>query len=237
MNVDCVWEHNGDDSLMYAANFIGAFTRGASKEEALAKMPLEIRSYRQWRDGIDPIDEVTIQCTVVEEKLTALCVSDADSEVLFCSERPPIDCVEYEKMKGLVIQSAKDFQRLFEAIPDKNRALAAERSTFYGKVPVTARHMYEHVKGVNHFYFGQIGIDTSAEADFVSCRQQAFAQLEGTQDFLSNRLFIGSDEEKWTLRKVCRRFIWHDRIHAKALYRRARKVFEGFDIPNIFYFR
>ena len=28
MKVKCVWEHNGDDSILYASNFIGAFTRG-----------------------------------------------------------------------------------------------------------------------------------------------------------------------------------------------------------------
>ena len=34
MKVRCVWEHNGNDSILYAENFIGAFTRGSSLEEA-----------------------------------------------------------------------------------------------------------------------------------------------------------------------------------------------------------
>lgn len=55
-------------------------------------------------------------------------------------------------------------------------------------------------------------------------------------DFLNNNVFDGSYGEKWSLRKVLRRFIWHDRIHAKAMYRMAVKTF-GFDvIPNIFKF-
>ena len=36
MKVNCVWEHNGDDSILYANNFVGAFSRGASKEETAA---------------------------------------------------------------------------------------------------------------------------------------------------------------------------------------------------------
>ena len=44
MKIECVWEHNGDDSLVYASNIIGAYTRGASKEEAFRKMPREILS-------------------------------------------------------------------------------------------------------------------------------------------------------------------------------------------------
>lgn len=45
VKIECVWEHNGNDSILYANNFIGAFTRGATKEEAIGKMPLEIASY------------------------------------------------------------------------------------------------------------------------------------------------------------------------------------------------
>jgi hypothetical protein len=28
MKVRCVWEHNGNDSILYADNFTGAFVRG-----------------------------------------------------------------------------------------------------------------------------------------------------------------------------------------------------------------
>lgn len=32
MKIKCVWEHNGNDSLLYSNNFIGAFTRGETLE-------------------------------------------------------------------------------------------------------------------------------------------------------------------------------------------------------------
>ena len=38
------------------------------------------------------------------------------------------------------------------------------------------------------------------------------------------------------LSKVLRRFIWHDRIHAKAMYRMAVKTFGSNVVPNIFQF-
>ena len=43
MKILCIWEHNGGDSIIYARDFIGAYARGASKEEALMKIPAEIR--------------------------------------------------------------------------------------------------------------------------------------------------------------------------------------------------
>ena len=51
MKVKCVWEHNGDDSILYASNFIGAFTRGKSKCEAIEKMS-SISAYLKWKGAL-----------------------------------------------------------------------------------------------------------------------------------------------------------------------------------------
>ena len=57
MRIDCVWEHNGNDSILYANSFVGAFTRGTSKEEAILKMPQEILRYQLWL-GETPLDDI-----------------------------------------------------------------------------------------------------------------------------------------------------------------------------------
>ncbi len=87
MKVRCIWEHNGGDSILYAADFIGAFTRGASLEEAMLKMPEEIRRFRLWM-GEAPIDDIDIE--IVQQKESDLQVRDADSDVLFKSEEAPL---------------------------------------------------------------------------------------------------------------------------------------------------
>lgn len=40
----------------------------------------------------------------------------------------------------------------------------------------------------------------------------------GNDSILYADNFIGVFKEEWSLRKVLRRFIWHDGIHAKAIY-------------------
>ena len=60
--------------------------------------------------------------------------------------------------------------------------------------------------------------------------------MEKTSSFLDNTLFEGSYDELWTLRKVMRRFLWHDRIHAKAMYRMSVKTFGQLNTPNPFFF-
>ena len=232
MKIRCVWEHNGNDSILYSNNFVGAYTRGETKDIALQKMAKEIESYLEWKGEAVPD---SLETVIEQEKESALAISDADSDVLFQEEKNPLSKSEYEALKALALKSAQDFQKLYEAIPDKNRSCLLARKTFYGQVPRTASEMYEHTKNVNDYYFGEIGVVTDHEGTIVECRRRGFAELEIQPDFLKNTVYMGSYDEEWSLRKVLRRFIWHDRIHAKAMYRMAVRTFGG-EIPNVFRF-
>lgn len=232
MKIQCVWEHNGNDTILYSANFAGAFTRGESKEIALGKMASEIASYLQWEG--EPVPD-SLEPVIIQEKTSGLTISDADSDVLFEAERKPLSISEYKAQKALALKSARDFLTLYESIPNKEESCLPVRTTFYGQVPRTAFEMYQHTKNVNDYYFGEIGVETDHQGTILECRERGFALLEKQPDFLSSTVHQGSWDEEWSLRKVLRRFVWHDRIHAKAMYRMAIKTFGG-RIPNVFHF-
>ena len=233
MTINCVWEHNGDDTLLYAVDYIGAYTRGESLEIAMSKMPQEIISYLKWL-GEDTSDNIEV--VITQEKDSELAIKDADSDVLFESEKAPLTADEYEKLKALALKSAKDFLALYDSIPDKSATAIAERKTFYGQVPRTADEMYMHTKNVNEYYFAEIEVDADNSGTIYECRKRGFEALEVKPDFLQNAVIDGSYGEFWSLRKVLRRFIWHDRIHARAMYRMAVKVFGAENIANPFCF-
>ena len=231
MKVNCVWEHNGNDTLLYAVDYIGAYTRGENLEIAIAKMPHEISSYLKWL-GEDTSDNMEV--VIVGEKDSDLAIKDADSDVLFENEKAPLTADEYEKMKALALKSSKDFLALYESIPDKSATAIVERKTFYGTVPRSADEMYEHTRNVNEYYFAEIDIDADNSGNIYECRKRGFEILETKLDYLDNPVIEGSYGEDWSLRKVLRRFIWHDRIHARAMYRMAVKVFGAENIANPF---
>ncbi len=233
MEIPCVWEHNGEDTLLYAVNFPGAYTRGANLAEAMAKMPAEIKSYAAWSGFSVAVDRVAVMQGVP----TSLRVADADSDVLFYTESMPLTGEEYETLKELALKSAEDFLLLYRSVPEKTKPLSSPRQTFYGPVPSSAEEMYLHTKNVNAYYFAEIGVAADNEGDIVSCRRRGFAMLEKGEGFLENPIFAGSYGENWNLRKVLRRFLWHDRIHGKALYRRAAAVFGAEKIPDVFFFQ
>ena len=169
MKIGCVWEHNGDSSILFADNFVGAFTRGSSRDSALEKMPTEIRSYISWKGGLLPD---AFECEIIQEKQSDLTVSDADSDVIFDSERKELSLTEYAELKALALKSAQDFLTLYQAVPDKNKSCLPSRKTFYGQVPRTAREMYEHTKNVNEYYFGEIDVPADNEGTILECRER-----------------------------------------------------------------
>ena len=92
MTINCVWEHNGRDTLLYAVDFVGAYTRGETLEAAVRKMQAEICSYLKWC-GKKAVTSMDI--AIIEEKVSELAICDADSDVLFESEKAPLTAEEY----------------------------------------------------------------------------------------------------------------------------------------------
>lgn len=233
MKIECIWEHNGDDTLLCAKDYVGAFTRGENLEVASKKMKNEILAYSSWL-GNDLQEDIEV--VIVQEKNSELEIKDADSDVIFMAEEAVLTMSEYITLRDLALKSASDFLKLYEMIPNKQKSVLSVRKTFYGQVPRTAEEMYVHTKSVNSYYFAEIGIDADNEGSIYECRKRGFEQLENTTDFLNGRLQEGSYGEMWSVRKVLRRFIWHDRIHAKAMWKMVKKTFGENAVENIFGF-
>ena len=218
---------------MYAQDYPGAYSRGADLETAKAKMQAELSSYSRWI-GI-PLPE-EMETEIVFDVPSDLNIADADSDVLFPSETKPLTVEEYMSLKALALRSAENFYQMYQAVPDKKHLISPRRKTFYGHLPCTAEEMYQHTKNVNSYYFGEIGIDADNCGTILECRLRGFQALEDTPDYLLSTQINGSFNEVWSVRKVLRRFIWHDRIHAKAMYRRSVAAFGPGSVPDIFYF-
>ena len=220
--VRCHWEHRGEDTLLWAVDYPGAFARGASLREAQDKLPGDLAAWSRWTGGAAP---EFCEIVPVGETESGLNIRDADSDVLPEAEKAPMEWDEYERLRDMAIRSAERFHALYRSVPDPDRSENPVRQSFYGAVPRTAREMYDHTKNVNAYYFAEIGVEADNDGDIAACRRRGFKNLEKQPDFLQNPIFEGSWDESWTLRKLLRRFIWHDRIHARAMERMIRRTF------------
>lgn len=232
--VKVVVEYNENGYLIYADNYPGAYTRGKTKIEALGKMNDEIKAYIMWAENEIVNESFSIE--VVQEKKSNLQICDADSDVIFESERAPLSEEEYKNLKVLVLKSAKDFKTLYDSIPKKDFTKLKPRKTFYGNVPITANEMLIHTNNVTNYYVGEIEVSIENLSDIYENRILALKSVEEFPNYLDNIVFEGSYNELWSLRKVLRRFIWHDRIHAKAMYHMATTIWSKDVITNPFFF-
>ena len=97
MKIQCVWEHNGNDSILYSNNFVGAYTRGETKDIALQKMAKEIESYLEWKGEAVPD---SLEAVIVQEKSSTLVISDADSDDKFPARH--LKCMSIQKMLMII---------------------------------------------------------------------------------------------------------------------------------------
>jgi len=225
-------EYNDKGCLLWSLDCPGAFARGRNREEAAAKLPDDVAAFCRWSGWKLPGGAVEI---TEEKHQPELKVEDADSDILFESERQPLTREEYESLRALVLRSARDFETLYASIPEPDAPLGEARKTFYGDYPNTACAMYRHTNSVTAYYVGEVGAEVDNLPGFYENRLNGLKALEEIPNFLSLPVIEGSYDELWSVRKVLRRFLWHDRIHARAMYRRA-EVLWGDKIENPFCF-
>lgn len=232
--VHCIVEYNEKGHLIFVEDYPGAYVRGKTQNEALKKIPDEIQSYNQWAFGKIINHDLSIE--ILERKKSDLHISDADSDILFDSEMLSMSEREYFDLKSLVLKSANDFKTLYDSFPGKDMTNKNPRNSFYGDVPLTANEMLMHTNEVTSYYIGEIGIQFKNSPDIYENRINGLKCIESVPNVLENQVFKGSYDEFWSLKKVMRRFIWHDRIHAKSMYRMGVSLWGKSTIANPFCF-
>lgn len=232
--VSVAMETNGKGCIGFLVQLPGAYVRAPTEKECLSKVQAEVRSYMRWL-GLKPPPRV--RTAVVQWHQSSLPVEDADSEVLLDADRRKLRREEFDLLTALARHSGKTFVKLYSKVRLKRWVdMDRDRPTFYGRCPRSVQEVYEHVDSSQHYYLSRMNVHTPQGGDFMAVRELCLNRfrlsfVEGT----SNMVFR-MDEELWTIRKVMRRLIWHDRIHAKAIVRILEKqrrlgLIDGYEDP------
>jgi len=236
MVIKLVSEYNDKGILMQFPGFPGAYTRGDTEHIAYGKARQELLEYAKWANIIIPQENIEIADRVKAK--SDLQINDADSEILLDIDRQRLSESEFERWCKLVILSANCVKKLYDSITDKNWVQAEKlRCSFLGNPPSTAHEMFLHIDVVCWYYLSRIGIDENFDnGKLIENRMKCMDLLQNNYSAKVFRVFK-IDGEYWTETKVLRRFIWHDRIHAKALYRHGIKMgMTQKKLENPFYF-
>lgn len=216
--VSIAFETNGKGYIGFIAELPGAFIRGRTEEEALSKVACEVKLYLKWLGIEQNRDYNTI---VVQRHQSSLMVEDADNEILLETDKKPIDEEEFRNLLDVVRFSGETFLQLYTNTKFKDWVDKARiRKTFYGENPKTIQEIFDHVKNCQYYYLSRTKIEfEEKEKEFMKIRSFCLKKIEELYRKHNNYLIFEADNELWTLKKVLRRFIWHDRIHGKAITR------------------
>ena len=215
--VSIAFETNGKGYMGFIVELPGAFIRGITEQEALTKIKKEISLYLKWLEGKQKHD---YRIQIVQRHRGSLPVEDADNEILLEADKETLSDEEFRNLYDLVWYSGETFLQLYtnsklKEWVDESRI----RKTFYGDNPKTIQEIFDHVKYCQYYYFSKMKITEKIEGDFMAIRKFCLEELEALYHKNNNSLIFEVANELWTLKKVLRRFIWHDRIHGKAITR------------------
>jgi hypothetical protein len=216
-------ETNGRGFHGFIIELPGAFVRGRTEQETLSKTQKEATSYSKWLESPAPTQ---IVARIVQRHQCELAVEDGDCEILLHADQDPLDQMEFALLRDLVKHSGQTFSQLYESVSVKNWVDSSKaRPTFYGQTPKTIRENFDHVKNTQYYYLSRTKtpFQQVKDGDFLAIRQQCLDQLTELYSKNGNSEVFSIDNENWTLAKILRRFIWHDRIHAKAIVRILQK--------------
>lgn len=215
--VSIAFETNGKGYMGFIVELPGAFVRGRIEEEAIAKVDSEVSLYLKWL-GIEKKPKYKIQ--VVQRHRSSLMVEDADNEILLEADKRIMSEEEFKNLLNLVCFSGETFLQLYTNTKFKDWIDKARiRKTFYGDNPKTIREIFDHVKYCQYYYLSRVKIKEKIDGDFMAIRKFCLEKLETLYHENNGSQIFEADNELWTLKKVLRRFIWHDRIHGKAITR------------------
>jgi hypothetical protein len=225
IQLNIVYETNGKGFLGWIVEFPGAYIRGETLPIARSKINDELINYGKWiHKSVQTngsINEIIIQ--------SDLCVEDADSNILLEYDMQKYNTPdEYNDDINTIKESSISLHDLYRNCKYKNIVDTTKiRKTFYGDVNATIETQYRHIVEVEASYLWNIGIETDTGNDILEVRERTIKLLNKLYNECGNIYKEPSNDnwnEGWTLRKVIRRIIWHDRIHGKAIERMERKL-------------
>jgi predicted RNase H-like HicB family nuclease len=212
------FETNRKGYIGFIAELPGAFIRGRTEEEAISKVDQEVKSYLKWL-GIE--QEWNYNTMVVQRHQSSLMVEDADNEILLKTDKETMSQEEFKNLRDLVRYSGETFLKIYQDAKFKDWVDEARiRKTFHGENPKTIQEIFNHVKACQYYYLSRtMSSFENKEEDFIRIRRFCLSKIEELYLDNNNALVFEADNEPWTLKKILRRFIWHDRIHGKAMMR------------------
>ena len=231
-------EHGERWRYAHVIELPGCFTRGETREEVLGALPDAIAGHIAFLGARGrPVDATTLDFGVVEEIHGIPELGEAGGAVaLFASDGEPVGEEEFGHFLDLmrwnrgelfgIVEPLSEDERNARPLPDKwtieetLRHVANAEEWYVSRLGAEVQGEYEgFVRGMNpEERWGSILERLEAtRRGCVHALEYAFGR--GAEGVFSRAAYTRHPEERWTFRKVLRRFVEHEREHIGTIKR------------------
>jgi hypothetical protein len=213
-------------SILHALDLPGCYADGASENEALGRFPLAWASYADWLVSHgDNAPERPEQIVIAERFASYILPDGYEVNALFAPERHPPSRSFIARCQRLLGYSRADQLAAWEAIP------ADRQDSAFAAGQRTPRQVLDHVARAEWWYLSNLAIipeeplidHASGSTGRLSAIRAALMDWLTTASGEKLNAISVSDEEEWSVRKVLRRALWHERTHTAELARWATR--------------
>ena len=221
------WKGNAHGWNAWSLDHLGFATWASSRAEVLDRAPGKFEAYREGlsEDGADTLIDPSSQIEIVE-------VISGD-EVAFQDDLVPASVEEISRCVELLQHTRRGLLATVESLPDSvldwDPPYRQFDSWAWWK---TIRQILAHIALCEVGYYlpsigWHVGFDPG-EIEHRPWQEHLQCSRKETQRFLEelksspDRARIAETDETWSVRKVLRRLVWHERLHWKSIQRIAR---------------
>lgn len=217
--------------MAHVLDLAGCCVRATSRDEAIRRLPEAIREYHAWLQAHGAgggLPDAEIKIEVAEEIHGVGPFDPGDAAGLFIPDRILVTTAEMGDYFRLMAYSRSDLLRLVNNLSDSVLDRQPDIESF------SIRHILRHIGNAEEWYVSRLqppeklphewnGDDQLPIFDFLDMeRRTALECLRKLTKEQHSQIFYPTQwtehpEEPWTLRKVLRRFVEHEREHTAQI--------------------
>ncbi len=201
----------------------GTYAAGQTREEALWALAQEVRDYWAWLRKFGegaPSENEPVEVEVVETFRAFKSSPDYEVNAFFAPDAKPVEEKEIPRLLHLLDMSRQELLDVLSQVPaDAFGWRRDERTRTIGEI-------LRHIASVELWYLSRLPA-TDPRVMLEQTRSIA-RDILGRREILQRTQFVSLAGEKWSARKVFRRFLYHERYHTKSI-RRILEAYRGAD--------
>lgn len=214
----------------WCAEFPGAHVSHPSESAAVGAMPEEISSFLSFlRHFGEDVRKGEIECKIVERQVFGISLNPCDTQAFFSGDRVPLTLAEQKKFLRWLAHSRTMLLDLLNGLPPEAWTWKKEGrpGRQMGKMGGgwNMETYLRHIASAEKWYLSNFwsGLPRLKRADDIMerialVRNQLIDCFAGTTAEERKKI-NDADGELWTLRKVLRRAIYHERCHSTGIAR------------------